>query len=43
VDHGFSNKMAGKMIHGYGNAIVPELAYRIFKSISEVNASLSEA
>ncbi|MGV3695524.1 DNA cytosine methyltransferase [Flavobacterium sp.] len=35
VDHGLSNKLAGQQIHGYGNAIVPEIAFRIFKAIQE--------
>ena len=43
VDHGLSNKLAGERIHGYGNAIVPEIASRIFKAIYEHRISLSEA
>ena len=35
VDDGISAKLARKQIHGYGNAIVPQVAYQIFKTIQE--------
>lgn len=35
VDHGLSNKLAGEYIHGYGNAIVPQIGHAIFKGIEE--------
>lgn len=35
VDDGVSSKLVRRSLHGYGNAIVPELAFRIFKSIKE--------
>lgn len=34
VDDGISSKLVAKELHGYGNAIVPQVAYKIFKSIS---------
>lgn len=34
LDDGVSSKLVGEQLHGYGNAIVPEIAYRIFKAIS---------
>lgn len=34
LDNGLPTKLVTKQLHGYGNAIVPEVAYRIFKSIS---------
>lgn len=43
VDDGLSGTMVRKQLHGFGNAIVPEIAFRIFKAILEHNASLSEA
>lgn len=43
VDHGLSNKLAGQMIHGYGNAIVPDIAKRIFRAIREHKVMSSEA
>ena len=33
VDNGISYKLVRKQIHGYGNAIVPQVAYQIFKAI----------
>lgn len=33
LDNGIPTKLVTKQLHGYGNAIVPEVAYRIFKSI----------
>jgi DNA (cytosine-5)-methyltransferase 1 len=35
VDDGVSKKLAAKQIHGYGNAIVPQVVYQIFKAIDE--------
>ena len=35
VDNGVSSKLVRQHIHGYGNAIVPQLAYRIFKKVQE--------
>ena len=34
LDNGLPTKLVTKQLHGYGNAIVPEVAYRVFKSIS---------
>jgi DNA (cytosine-5)-methyltransferase 1 len=34
LDNGIPTKLVTRQLHGYGNAIVPEVAYRIFKSIS---------
>jgi DNA (cytosine-5)-methyltransferase 1 len=33
MDDGFSKELDKKIIHGFGNAIVPEIAYQIFKTI----------
>lgn len=35
LDDGLSPKLVRKQLHGYGNAIVPDLIYRIFKKIEE--------
>lgn len=35
VDDGVSSKLVRESIHGYGNAIVPQIAERIFKAIQE--------
>jgi DNA (cytosine-5)-methyltransferase 1 len=35
LDNGLPTKLVTKQLHGYGNAIVPQVAYRIFKSISQ--------
>jgi DNA (cytosine-5)-methyltransferase 1 len=35
LDDGVSTKLVRKQIHGYGNAIVPQIAYKIFKAIEE--------
>lgn len=36
MDYGVSRNMAGKQIHGYGNAIVPQIAHAIFKVIQQI-------
>lgn len=35
VDDGVSSKLVRQSLHGYGNAVVPEIPYRIFKAIQE--------
>jgi len=35
VDDGLPTKLARKAIHGYGNAIVPQVAFQIFKAIQK--------
>jgi DNA (cytosine-5)-methyltransferase 1 len=35
LDNGLPTKLVARQLHGYGNAIVPEVAYRIFKSICQ--------
>lgn len=37
MDHGISNKLVGRYLHGYGNAIVPQIAHKIFKNIEHIN------
>lgn len=37
VDDGVSSKLVRESLHGYGNAIVPEIAEMIFKRIKEVD------
>jgi DNA (cytosine-5)-methyltransferase 1 len=37
MDDGFSKELDKKVIHGFGNAIIPEIAYQIFKKIEEYN------
>jgi DNA (cytosine-5)-methyltransferase 1 len=47
-DDGFSSRLAGitfskhrnESIKGYGNAIVPQVAYQIFKTIEEINEEI---
>jgi len=39
VDDGVSGKLVRRKLHGYGNAIVPEIAFKIFKSIDEYQKS----
>jgi DNA (cytosine-5)-methyltransferase 1 len=39
LDDGLPNHMARKQIHGYGNAIVPQIALAIFKSIEQYENS----
>jgi len=34
MDDGFSKELDTEVIHGYGNAIVPQIAFEIFKAIS---------
>jgi len=49
-DDGLSSRLAGitfpkhrnESIKGYGNAIVPQVAYQIFKTIEEINAEICE-
>lgn len=43
VDNGLSGKLVRKQLHGYGNAIVPEIAKRIFRAIREHKVLSSEA
>jgi DNA (cytosine-5)-methyltransferase 1 len=33
MDDGFSKKLDKDLIHGFGNAVVPEIPYQIFKAI----------
>lgn len=35
MDDGFSKQLAKKVIHGFGNAVVPEIPFQIFKAIEE--------
>ena len=35
LDDGLSSKLVKQELHGYGNAIVPQIAYRIFKAIEQ--------
>ena len=37
VDDGLSGKLVRRQLHGYGNAIVPQVAYQIFKAIQDYN------
>jgi DNA-cytosine methyltransferase len=37
VDDGISGRLVRQALHSYGNAIVPEIAYRIFKSIDNID------
>lgn len=39
VDDGIPPKLVRESLHGYGNAIVPEIAERIFKRIKEIDKS----
>ena len=36
LDDGISGRLVRDRLHGYGNAIVPQIAYNIFKKISEL-------
>jgi DNA-cytosine methyltransferase len=35
VDNGIPGKLVREQLHGYGNAIVPEISYKIFKAIEK--------
>ena len=35
MDDGFSKELDKKLIHGYGNAIIPEIAYQIFMELNK--------
>lgn len=35
MDHGFSKELDKEVIHGFGNAVIPEIPYSIFKAIQE--------
>ena len=35
MDDGFSRELDKTVIHGYGNAVIPEIPYQIFKSIEQ--------
>jgi DNA (cytosine-5)-methyltransferase 1 len=35
LDDGLSNKLVAQQLHGYGNAIVPQVAFQIFKTIEQ--------
>ena len=35
VDNGVSGKLVRQQLHGYGNAVVPQIPYKIFKAIQE--------
>lgn len=35
MDDGFSKELDKEVIHGFGNAVVPEIPYQIFKAIQE--------
>lgn len=37
VDNGVSGKLVREQLHGYGNAIVPQIALQIFKAIESYN------
>jgi DNA (cytosine-5)-methyltransferase 1 len=43
MDDGFPYELDKDRIHGLGNAIIPEIAFQIFKAIALHDASLSEA
>ena len=43
MDDGFSRELDKDRIHGLGNAIIPEIAFQIFKSLSLHDTSLSVA
>jgi len=36
VDDGVSAKLVRQSLHGYGNAVVPQIPYRIYKAIQEI-------
>jgi hypothetical protein len=35
MDDGFSQELDKEVIHGFGNAVIPDIAYQIFKAIEE--------
>lgn len=37
MDYGISTKLVRQQLHGYGNAIVPQIAHQIFKAIEQIN------
>jgi DNA (cytosine-5)-methyltransferase 1 len=37
LDNGVSAKLVGQQLHGYGNAIVPQIPYAIFKMIQKIH------
>lgn len=37
LDNGISGRLVRKALHAYGNAIIPEIAYRIFKAIEHID------
>jgi hypothetical protein len=37
VDDGLSGKLVRQQLHGYGNAIVPQIAHAIFKAIAAID------
>ncbi len=43
MDDGFSRELDKNRIHGLGNAIIPEIAYQIFKAIETHASSISGA
>jgi len=36
VDDGISSKLVAQQLHGYGNAIVPQIAFKIFQGIQKI-------
>lgn len=42
VDDGISGKLVRQAIHGYGNAIVPKIAFQIFKAIEQYEKNPTE-
>ena len=40
LDDGLSSKLVRQQLHGYGNAIVPQVAFQIFKSIEQYETIL---
>lgn len=40
VDDGVSGKLVRQQLHGFGNAIVPQVAYQIFKAIQETDEKI---
>lgn len=41
MDDGVSAKLVRKQLHGYGNAVVPQIAFAIFKAIQEFENQLT--
>lgn len=35
--NGISSKLVAKELHGYGNSIIPQIAFQIFKAIEQIN------